>query len=105
MVRPTPALNPTSTGSDMKLPTTPSRSIAATNKMPPTKQDNVPVVASNSSSEPLGATCRSAAAVRIAIVEVVVTLNGREVPMTAYTTNGTKAVYRPTTSGSPAIAA
>ena len=92
MVSPTPALNPISTGSEMKLATTPIRSTDATSSMPPTRQAKVPVAAISASLEPFGATWCKAEAVRMAIVEVVVTLSGRDEPITAYTTSGTNAV-------------
>ena len=56
-------------------------------------------------ASPAGAALPSSAAVRMAIVVVVLTLNGREVPSSAYTTVGTSAVYSPSCTGSPAIGA
>jgi hypothetical protein len=49
-------------------------------------------VAISSSGVPVGTARCSAPAVRMAMVEVVVTLRGREVPMIAYKTKGTNAV-------------
>jgi hypothetical protein len=46
-----------------------------------------------------------AAAVTAAIEEVTLTLSGRDVPANAYAAIGTEAVYRPTSTGKPAIAA
>jgi hypothetical protein len=41
----------------------------------------------------------------MAMVEVVLTDNGRDVPKKAYTIIGTRAVYKPTSTGNPAIEA
>ena len=76
----------------MKLATIPKRSTDARSSIPPTRHASVPVAAIRASSEPPGATWCKAAAVRMAMVEVVVTLSGRDVPITAYTTSGTNAV-------------
>ena len=44
----------------------------------------------------------TAVAVMIAIVDVTLTLSGRELPSSAYTTISTSAAYRPSCTGSPA---
>ena len=41
----------------------------------------------------------------MAMVEVVLTLNGRDAPSKAYSSMGISAVYKPTCTGSPAMAA
>jgi hypothetical protein len=46
-----------------------------------------------------------AVAVSAATVEVVLTLNVRDVPSAAYTAIGTSAAYSPSCTGSPAMAA
>ena len=65
------ALNPTSTGSEMKLAMKPNRSTAATTSMTPTRTASaVPAATSPAVSAP-GMTSRSADPTRIAIVVVV----------------------------------
>ena len=55
--------------------------------------------ATSTSGSPLSAI---ADAVSSEIVDVVLTLNGREVPSRAYSAIGTVATYNPTSTGSPA---
>jgi len=77
------ALNPTSTGSEMKLAMKPNRSTAATTSMTPTRTASaVPAATSPAVSAP-GMTSRSADPTRIAIVVVVLTLSERDVPRNA----------------------
>ena len=71
------------TGSEMKLATMPSRRIDATKRIAPTRKASVTVVEMSTLSLALGTPSRRALAVRIAIVEVVVTLKRHEVPNTA----------------------
>ena len=80
---PMPALKPISTGSEMKLATKPSRRKHATASIAPTSSVSVAVPCSIAAGSPLGATALSSAAVRIAIVEVVLTLSTRDVPRIA----------------------
>jgi hypothetical protein len=89
--QPDPALKPVRTGSEMKLATTPSRRADVSRSMAPTKAARVAAATSSESVPPLS-TRRRAVAVRMAMVEVVVTLSGRDVPMIAYTMSGTSAV-------------
>src|SRR5262245_55190603 len=105
MTRPIPDLNPVSTGSEMKLATNPRRTAAATMSIPPTSNARVAAAGISSPGDPFGAASLNDAPVRIAIVVVVLTLSGREVPSTAYTATGTSAVYRPTWTGSAAMVA
>ncbi len=83
MTSPIPALKPTSTGSEMKFATKPSRRIAATTSTAPTSNVNVAHAAVSDAVSPPGATSPRAAAARIDSVVVVVTLSGRDVPSTA----------------------
>ena len=83
MTSPIPALKPVSTGSEMKLATTPRRRSEASISITPTSTARVAEAVSSSAEPPLGATRASWAPVRIASVVVVLTLNGREVPRIA----------------------
>ena len=78
-----PALKPTSTGSEMKLATKPSRKTDAKISMTPTIRVRSAVASSTAAARPPGTTSPSSAPVRIASVVVVLTLSGREVPSTA----------------------
>jgi galactokinase len=102
---PMPALKPVSTGTEIKLATKPSRNTAASTNNTPTTKASVAAATTRSSRSPLGATLASSDAVSIAIVDVALTLSGRDVPSTAYTSIGTRAVYRPTSTGRPAMEA
>ena len=105
ITKPMPALNPVSTGSEMKLATKPSRKSRATSRIAPTRTASVAVAVTALVPGCVASRPPSAVAPRIAIVVVVLTLSMREVPRSAYTTIGRKAVYRPTCSGSPAMLA
>ena len=83
MTTPMPALKPVSTDSEMKLPMKPRRSAPAASRMAPTSNASVPVAAISSATPPPGATRPSSAPVRIAMVVVVLTLSGRELPTKA----------------------
>ncbi|MNE69459.1 hypothetical protein D3C80_1651850 [compost metagenome] len=83
MTTPMPALNPTSTGSEMKLATKPSRSIPATIRIAPTISASVADAASNVAASPSGLIWPSAEPARMANVVVVLTLSGRELPSSA----------------------
>ena len=67
----------------MKFATKPSRSSDATSSMPPTRTLSVAVAPNRVAGSALGATAPSSAAVRMAIVVVVLTLRGRDVPSSA----------------------
>ncbi len=83
MTTPIPALNPTSTGSEMKLATKPRRKTQATIRIAPTSRVSVAAARSSAAVSPVGTAGASAAPVRIAIVVVVLTLKTREVPSQA----------------------
>ena len=76
-------MNPVSTGSEMKFATNPSRSADASTSIAPTMIASVAAAATSSVAEAFGTASPRAAADRIAIVVVVLTLNGRDVPSTA----------------------
>lgn len=67
----------------MKFATKPSRRRDATSRMPPTRTLSVAVAPDRVAGSALGASSPSLAAVRMAIVVVVLTLRGRDVPSTA----------------------
>jgi hypothetical protein len=83
MTIPIPSLKPINTGSEIKLAIKPRRSKEASVRTAPTKRANKAVALSRDDGSPLGTTSPSSAAVRIAMVVVVLTLSTREVPMTA----------------------
>ena len=58
----------------------------------PTSTESVAATPIRLAASPPGAARPSSAAVRMAMVVVVLTLSGREVPSSAYTTIGTMAV-------------
>ncbi len=105
MTMPIPALNPVSTGSEIRLASMPSLRSPPSSRKVPTRSDRVADADISMATSPPGATAPRALAARMAMVELVVTLRRREVPSTAYTTSMTSEVYRPTTSGRPAMAA
>ncbi len=80
---PIPDLKPVSTGSEMKFATKPSLSAEASTSIAPTTIASVADAATRSAAAALGAASPRAAADKIAIVVVVLTLSGREVPRTA----------------------
>ena len=82
ITNPMPDLNPTSTGSEMKFATKPSRSTQAASSTSPTITASVAAATSRSTPAPR-ATVPNADPARIAIVVVVLTLSGREVPSSA----------------------
>jgi hypothetical protein len=87
MTSPMPALNPVSTGSEMKFVRKPRRNMRATSRIAPTRIASVAVAVSGSAEDP-----PIAAPVRIAMVVVVLRLRTVDVPSTAYTIIGRKAV-------------
>ena len=83
MTRPMPALNPVSTGVDMKLATNPSRSSRASNSMTPTIAVSVAVAVMRRAGSPSGTLIPSCVPARIASVAVELTLSTRDVPSSA----------------------
>ena len=83
ITRPMPDLNPVSTGSEMKLATKPSRSTAASHEQCADEDRERRAGHDQRAASPPGAARPSSAAARIAIVVVVLTLSGREVPSSA----------------------
>ncbi len=80
---PMPALNPVSTGAEMKLATNPSRSRRASSSMTPTSAVSVAVAARSFAGSPSGTTSPSCVPARIASVVVELTLRTREEPRSA----------------------
>ena len=80
---PMPALNPTSTGSEMKLATKPSLQMEASTRIAPTMSVSSAQAESSVVGSPSGATMASSAPVRMASVVVVVALIGRDEPSIA----------------------
>ena len=78
-----PALNPVRTGNEMKAARNPSRRTEPRSRAHPTMNVSAAAAAISCAPSPPAACCDRAPATRIAIVEVVVTLNGREVPVIA----------------------
>ena len=76
-------MKPVSTGAEIKLAITPSCNAEATTSIPPTRTASVAEATSSSSRLPPGATPTNTAAVNMAIVDVALTLRGREVPSRA----------------------
>ena len=105
MIRPVAVLRPVSTGSEMKLERKPSLRIRASSRKLPASNASVDAAAISLAGSPSGTTRASSLAVRIAIMAVILKLTRADVPIIAYTSIGTRAVYRPTSSGSPAMAA
>jgi hypothetical protein len=83
MTMPIPALNPTSTGSEMKLARKPSRSRDAAARIAPTSTPSVATARIAAAGSPCGASPARLAPTRIAIVVVVLTLRTRDDPSTA----------------------
>lgn len=101
---PIPALKPLSTGSEVKLATTSSRTAAGIS-MTPTRRARVAEAASSAVGSPLGATGERWVPVRIASAVVVVRPSGRDVPRMASIDVRTNAVSSPISTGSPATIA
>ncbi|CAG4902349.1 hypothetical protein R69919_03066 [Paraburkholderia gardini] len=78
-----PALNPVSTGPEMKFARKPSRNTDASTRITPTINVSVAVAIISSAGLPSGAARPSAAATRMASVVVVLTPSGRDVPVNA----------------------
>ena len=89
---PIPALKPINKGPEMKLAMKPSRRNEARARMAPTRSVKVAEALNSAAGLPLGTTWLSCAAAKMAMVVVVLTLSGREVPNTAYISGGRKAV-------------
>ena len=83
ITRPTPALKPVSTGSEMRLATTPRRNRPANSRNAPTRNAKVADAVSSAAGPPPEATWPRMLKAMMAMVEEVVTLRGRDVPITA----------------------
>ena len=105
MTRPTPALNPVSTGSEMKFARNPSRTMRAIMSIAPTRTESVAAAVNALSDESARMASPIAVAHRIAIGVVVLTLSRRELPSPAYTAIGTRAANSPACTGNCAIVA
>jgi len=75
-----PALNPVSTGSEIRLATAPRRRMPASSRKPPTSSDRVVATAICVAASAPAANWLMVPATRMAMVEVVVTLSTRAVP-------------------------
>src|SRR5262249_52995746 len=100
-----PALKPIRTGSEMKLATKPSRKIAATTRIPPTRSVSVARAGSFAAASPAPGPSERAAPVRVGIVVGGGTGRTPDVPRSAETRIGKNAVYRPAWTGNPATVA
>lgn len=85
MTTPTPALKPMRTGSETKLATNPRRSRRATIKTPPTRSASIAATAAGAAPLARAVSATTCAEVNIAISDVLVTLSGRELPSSGYT--------------------
>jgi hypothetical protein len=83
ITRPMPALNPVSTGVEMKLATKPSRSSRAASSSTPTSAVSVAVATIRRAGSPSGTASPSCVPVRIASVVVELTDSTREEPSSA----------------------
>ena len=83
MTIPIPALNPMSTGSEMKFATNPRRRNEAAVSNSPTSRASVAVARMSVAVSPSGAISASSDPTRIAMVVVVDTLRTRDVPRRA----------------------
>ena len=99
---PTPARNPTSTVRDRKFARKPSRASRATSSIPPASRAASPA-SRTYRSDPAAARPVSAAASMAAVAESAATTRWRDEPRTAKTAIGRSIVYKPVTSGIPAI--
>jgi hypothetical protein len=80
---PIPALKPASTGEEMKSARNPRRSSPPAARMPPTSSASSDAAATARVASPAAPASTSAPAVRMEMVEVELTLSGREVPIRA----------------------
>ena len=83
MTTPMPDLKPVRTGSEMKFAMKPSRSNEPSASRTPTSTDSVAAATIRAAGSPPGAERASCEAVRMAMVVVVLTLSGRDVPSSA----------------------
>jgi hypothetical protein len=83
MYSPMPALKPASTGEEMKSARNPRRSRPAAARKPPTSTASNDAVATARPGSPSAPASTSAPAVRMEMVEVELTLSGRELPTSA----------------------
>ena len=99
---PTPVRNPTRTVRDRKFAANPSLASRASNSIPPTSRAASPASWTHR-SDPTAASPVSAAASIAAVAESAATTRWRDEPRTANTAIGSSIVYRPVTTGIPAI--
>ena len=99
---PTPVRNPTSTVRDRKLARKPSRASRATSSITPVSRAASPASLTYC-SDPSAASPDSAAASIAAVAESAATTRWRDDPRTANTAIGRSMVYKPVTTGIPAI--
>ncbi len=78
-----PALNPVSTGAEMKLATNPRRSSLARSSIAPTNTVSVAVAVTSFAASPSGTARPSSVPARIARVVVELTLSTRDEPSSA----------------------
>jgi hypothetical protein len=83
MTSPIPALKPASTGEEMKSARNPRRNSPAIARTPPTSNASSEAVATARPGSSAAPVSTSAPAVRMEIVEVELTLSGRDVPTSA----------------------
>ena len=101
---PTPARNPTSTVRDRKFARKPSRASRAASSIAPASRAASPA-SRTYAGDPATARPVSAAARMAAVAESAATTRWRDEPRTANTAIGRSIVYKPVTSGIPAILA
>ena len=101
---PTPVRNPTSTVRERKLAMNPSLIIRAKINRPPAMIASMPASAMYS-VEPVAAIPANAAAMTAAVAESAPTTRCRDEPKNANTMQGSTRVYKPVTTGMPAIVA
>ena len=99
---PTPVRNPTSTVRERKFARKPSRASRATSSITPASRAASPA-SRTYRSDPATAMPVSAAASMAAVAESAATTRWRDEPRTANTAIGRSIVYKPVTSGIPAI--
>ena len=83
ITRPIPALNPVSTGSEMKSATKPRRNTPASTSIAPTRAVSVAAATSSRAGSPSGTANPSWVPARMASVVVELTLNTRDEPSSA----------------------
>ena len=99
---PTPVRNPTRTVRDRKFARNPSRASRASSSSPPASRAASPA-SRTYCGEPIAANPARAAPSMAAVAESAQTTRWRDEPKTAKTAIGSSSVYRPVTTGIPAI--